>query len=64
MGKISMTYKELHAFVAALPRATLSIQWGSDHVYKIGGKMFTVMDPPDGKARLTRSRRPTRPSRF
>ena len=46
-----MTLKELHVFVAALPRATLSIQWGSDHVYKIGGKMFTVMGPPDGKSR-------------
>ena len=26
----------------ALPGATLSIQWGNDHVFKIGGKMFAV----------------------
>jgi predicted DNA-binding protein (MmcQ/YjbR family) len=26
----------------ALPGATLSIQWGSDRVYKVGGKMFAV----------------------
>ena len=46
-----MTYAELHAFIAALPRATLSIQWGSDHVYKVGGKMFVVMGPPASKSR-------------
>ncbi len=46
-----MIYKDLHAFIAALPSATLSIQWGSDYVYKIGGKMFAVMGPPDGKSR-------------
>jgi predicted DNA-binding protein (MmcQ/YjbR family) len=46
-----MTNKDLRAFIAALPGAALSIQWGSDHVYKIGGKMFAVMDPPDGKSR-------------
>ena len=46
-----MTPKELHVFLAALPQATLSIQWGNDHVFKIGGKMFTVMGPPEGKAR-------------
>jgi len=26
----------------ALPGATLSIQWGDDHVFKVGGKMFAV----------------------
>jgi predicted DNA-binding protein (MmcQ/YjbR family) len=46
-----MTYKGLHAFIATLPGAVLSIQWGSDHVYKIGGKMFAAMGPPDGKSR-------------
>jgi predicted DNA-binding protein (MmcQ/YjbR family) len=28
----------------ALPGATLSIQWGDDRVYKVGGKMFAVTD--------------------
>lgn len=26
----------------ALPGVTLSIQWGDDHVFKVGGKMFAV----------------------
>jgi predicted DNA-binding protein (MmcQ/YjbR family) len=26
----------------ALPGAKLSIQWGDDHVFKVGGKMFAV----------------------
>lgn len=26
----------------ALPGATLSIQWGDDHVFKVGGKMCAV----------------------
>lgn len=36
--------------LAALPGATLSIQWGDDHVFKVGGKMFAVMRNPDAKA--------------
>jgi len=28
----------------ALPAATLSIQWGDDRVYKVGGKMFAATD--------------------
>jgi predicted DNA-binding protein (MmcQ/YjbR family) len=37
----------------ALPGATLSVQWGADRVYKVGGKMFAcrgdnggAKDPP------------------
>jgi predicted DNA-binding protein (MmcQ/YjbR family) len=26
----------------ALPGATMSVQWGNDHVFKVGGKMFAV----------------------
>ena len=26
----------------ALPGATMDVQWGDDHVYKVGGKMFAV----------------------
>jgi len=45
-----MTFKDLHSFVAKLPKATLSVQWGNDYVYKVGGKMFAVLGgPPDGK---------------
>lgn len=25
-----------------LPGATMDVQWGDDHVYKVGGKMFAV----------------------
>lgn len=28
----------------ALPGATHSVQWGDDHVYKVGGKMFAAHD--------------------
>lgn len=45
-----MTFKVLHTFLKSLPGSTLSIQWGNDHVYKVGGKMFAVLGgPPDGK---------------
>lgn len=29
----------------ALPGATMDVQWGDDHVYKVGGKMFAVYGP-------------------
>lgn len=29
----------------ALPGATMTVQWGDDHVYKVGGKMFAVTGP-------------------
>jgi predicted DNA-binding protein (MmcQ/YjbR family) len=41
----------LEKFLLALPGATLSIQWGDDHVFKVGGKMFAVMGPPENKLR-------------
>ena len=28
----------------ALPGATMDVQWGDDHVYKVGGKMFCATD--------------------
>jgi predicted DNA-binding protein (MmcQ/YjbR family) len=28
----------------ALPGATLSVQWGDDNIYKVGGKMFAGCD--------------------
>jgi len=41
-----MKYAEVEKFCLSLPGATLSIQWGSDHVYKVGGKMFAAMGAP------------------
>ncbi len=42
-----MKYAEIEEFCLSLQSATLSIQWGSGHVYKVGGKMFAVMGPPE-----------------
>jgi len=39
----------IRAHLAALPGATLSIQWGDDHVYKVGAKMFAVMRKPEAQ---------------
>lgn len=37
-----MTPEAFDAACLALPGATLSVQWGNDHVFKVGGKMFAV----------------------
>jgi predicted DNA-binding protein (MmcQ/YjbR family) len=34
---------DLRRVCLALPGATESVQWGNDHVFKIGGKMFALM---------------------
>jgi predicted DNA-binding protein (MmcQ/YjbR family) len=33
----------LDKFCRSLPAATMSLQWGDHHVYKVGGKMFAVL---------------------
>jgi predicted DNA-binding protein (MmcQ/YjbR family) len=38
-----VTPKQAEAAALALPGATLSIQWGDDRIYKVGGKMFAGM---------------------
>lgn len=43
-----MTPRQFDAACRALPAATMDIQWGDDHVYKVGGKMFAVTGP-EGK---------------
>ena len=40
-----MTRDEIDAFCRALPAATGEIQWETDQVYKVGGKMFAVLGP-------------------
>ncbi len=37
-----MTPEAFDKACLGLPGATLSIQWGDDHVFKVGGKMFAV----------------------
>lgn len=44
-----MTRAGLLRFLGGLPAATLSVQWGDDHVYKVGGKMFAVTGGPSAK---------------
>lgn len=39
-----MTRDELHAAALALPGATMTVQWGDDHIYKVGGKIFAGCD--------------------
>lgn len=39
-----MTGEELHAAAMALPGATMNVQWGDDHIYKVGGKIFAGTD--------------------
>lgn len=44
-----MSHQAIRDHLASLPGATLSIQWGDEHVFKVGGKMFAVMRAPDAK---------------
>jgi predicted DNA-binding protein (MmcQ/YjbR family) len=39
-----VTRDELHAAAMALPGATMNVQWGDDHIYKVGGKIFAGVD--------------------
>ena len=43
-----MTPQAFDAACRALPAATMDIQWGDDHVYKVGGRMFAVASPRGG----------------
>ena len=40
-----MTPEAVDAFCRSLPGATCQIQWETDQVYKVGGKMFAVRGP-------------------
>ncbi len=42
-----MTPEAFDAACRALPGVTMDVQWGDDHVYKVGGKMFAVLGPTD-----------------
>ena len=45
-----MKLADIEKFLLALPGATLSIQWGNDRVFKVGGKMFAVLGFDNDKA--------------
>lgn len=46
-----MTYDAIEKFLKKFPGATMSVQWGEDRVFKVGGKMFAVVGPKSDKAR-------------
>ena len=37
-----MTFEDFEAFCLSLPAATLVVQWGGTHVYKVGEKVFAM----------------------
>lgn len=37
-----MTYDEFNDYCAKLPVTTHIVQWGSSHVWKVGGKVFAI----------------------
>ncbi len=41
----SMTYARVAKHLLSLPGAKLSIKWGDDHCFVVGGKMFAAMGP-------------------
>jgi predicted DNA-binding protein (MmcQ/YjbR family) len=43
-----VTPEAFDAACRALPAATMDVQWGDDHVYKVGGRMFAVTAPGRG----------------
>jgi predicted DNA-binding protein (MmcQ/YjbR family) len=40
-----MRYADVTKHLLSLPGAVLSMQWGDDHIFKVGGKMFAAMGP-------------------
>ena len=40
-----MKAADIEKFCLSLPGATLSIQWGDNRVFKIGGKIFAILGP-------------------
>ena len=44
-----MKYADIEKHCLSLPGATLSIQWGDDHVFKVGGRMFAITGIAHGR---------------
>ncbi len=42
-----MTPKQIDSFCGTLPAATRTVQWEGVVVFKVGGKMFCLIAPPD-----------------
>lgn len=48
-----MKQRALETHCLSLPGAELSIQWGDDRVFKVGGKMFAATGPAKPSAEAT-----------
>ncbi|MBU6298716.1 MAG: MmcQ/YjbR family DNA-binding protein [Alphaproteobacteria bacterium] len=44
-----MRHAAVEKFCLSLPGATLSVQWGEERIYKVGGKMFAMQGPKTRK---------------
>src|SRR6516162_6821414 len=47
-----MSPEALARAALSLPAATLSVQWGDERVYKVGGKIFAVSDAQGSRVSL------------
>ncbi len=43
-----MTYDRFQAFCLSLPAASMVVQWGGAHVFKVGDKVFAIAGHDDG----------------
>lgn len=43
-----MRFARLQTYALSLPHATMVIQWGGCHVFKVAGKMFLILVPDGG----------------
>jgi predicted DNA-binding protein (MmcQ/YjbR family) len=44
-----MRLADFQKYCLSLPGATGNVQWGNDHVFKVGGNMFAIVGIYDGK---------------
>ena len=44
-----MRHAEIEKFCLSLKGATLTVQWGGERVYKVGGKMFAMLSDKNDK---------------
>lgn len=40
--ELPMTYEDLNAYCRALTATSYVVQWGGSHVWKVGGKVFSI----------------------
>ena len=48
-----MTYDEFNEYCGTLPATTYVVQWGGSHVWKVGGKVFSIGGWNNGEAGFT-----------